>query len=493
MPDPSPTSCPSRSCGAHEARPYASAAPGGANTVNATDAIGVADAGGRHRLKKIAILAGVAVAAAVVSVHAPRLAQAAILAGIAILLIGQSPRLRSWVGIRTDWATQDPHALSPRAITEQGRLEGIIRSAMEAIITIDDKQTILIFNPMAEKLFACSAMDAIGTSLDRFIPLRYRHAHAQQVRQFGITNTTERQMGRQLPLFGLRATGEEFPIEASISQLVDGNGRLYTVMLRDITDRLRAEAELNASRNELRQLSANIQTAREEEKARIARELHDDLGQRLTALKMDLSLLESELEEVAPIDGQGKGASSWREQTTAMQQLIDDTVHAVRGIAADLRPVMLDDLGLVSAIEWLANEWRTRYGIIVRLKADADAWNVNQDAATAIFRIVQEALTNIARHANATRANIVLSREERVAIVRIDDNGVGLPKSPQKEAHEEDRGDEPARQPFGLIGMRERARLLEGNLTLESPPGGGFVVTVTIPLDKIERAVDKTL
>jgi len=207
--------------------------------------------------------------------------------------------------------------------------------------------------------------------------------------------------------------------------------------------------------------------------------LHDDLGQRLTALKMDLSLLEGELDDCMP----SGGPDHWREQTRAMQQLIDDTVHAVRTIAADLRPVMLDDLGLVAAIDWLANEWRSRYGIVVRLEADDDAWDIGADAATAIFRIVQEALTNIARHANATRANIVLRRDAALGVVRIDDNGVGRAVG-QAEAQAAPTG----RQPFGLIGMRERARLLGGQLTLESPAGGGFVVTVTMPLETIARA-----
>ncbi|MGI4861132.1 MAG: PAS domain S-box protein [Janthinobacterium lividum] len=369
-----------------------------------------------------------------------------------------------------------PAAVAGRA--EQRRLEGIIRFATEAIITVDDAQTILLFNPMAEKLLQCAASDAIGTSLERFIPARYRAAHAQQVTQFGITGITERQMGPQRPLFGLRADGVEFPIEASISQFVDGGARLYTVMMRDITARLRAEAELNASRNELRELSASIQTAREAEKAHIARELHDDLGQRLTALKMDVSRLESELDE-RDVTG------DWRERTRAMQRLIDDTVMAVRGIAADLRPVMLDDLGLVAAVEWLAHEWRTRHGIVVRLEGNEVAVQVEHEAATTIYRIVQEALTNVVRHANATRVTVSLIREGAAYIVRIADNGVGRGAATTPPA----TSATPAtRQSFGLIGMRERARLLDGEIAFDSPAHGGFVVTATLPIAMIARA-----
>lgn len=403
-----------------------------------------------------------------------------------------------------DAADASNAAASVTGRAEQRRLEGIIRFATEAIITVDDAQTILLFNPMAEKLLQCPAGDAIGTSLARFIPARYRAAHGQQVRQFGITGISERQMGPQRPLFGLRADGVEFPIEASISQFVDGESRLYTVMMRDIGARLQAEAELKASRNELRELSASIQTAREAEKAHIARELHDDLGQRLTALKMDVSRLESELDE-RDVTG------DWRERTRAMQRLIDDTVMAVRGIAADLRPVMLDDLGLAAAVEWLAHEWRTRHGIVVRLEGNEVALQVDLDAATAIYRIVQEALTNVVRHANATRVTVSLIREGEAYIVRIADNGVGRAAADGTTTHDATthdatthgaaadtlapaaapsaprRGAPPARQSFGLIGMRERARLLGGEIAFDSPADGGFVVTATLPIAMIAR------
>ena len=162
---------------------------------------------------------------------------------------------------------------------------------------------------------------------------------------------------------GLRSNGEEFPIEASISQIRDGEARLYTVMLRDITERVKAESAQRQAREELRELSANLQKVREEEKTRIARELHDDLGQQLTALKMDISSVEQALEthrRTAPV----------REQLQGMRRLIDATVASVRRIAADLRPVMLDDLGLIPAIEWLANDFTNRYGIDVERRIE---------------------------------------------------------------------------------------------------------------------------
>ncbi|RQR35064.1 PAS domain S-box protein [Burkholderia sp. Bp9143] len=355
----------------------------------------------------------------------------------------------------------------------EARMMGIIRSSMEAIITVDESQTIVIFNPAAEQVFGVSAMEAVGAPLSRFIPERFRAAHARHVEQFGVTGVSERQMGRQRVLFGMRGDGTEFPIEASISQIRDGTGKLYTVMLRDVTERVRAENALKQSREELRDLSANLQNVREEEKTRIARELHDDLGQQLTALKMDLSAVELGLAGiVAPNTGV-------REQLGGMHHLIDSTVASVRRIAADLRPVMLDDLGLVPAIEWLANDFTRRY----RITVDRDIAPVDTAftgaGATTLFRIVQEALTNVARHSDATNVTLALKMEDGYCMLRIADNGHGAPENP--------RGNVQDRPSFGLIGIRERAHMLDGTVTIDNRPGTGFTITVALPLHAIQQ------
>ncbi|KUZ38178.1 PAS domain S-box protein [Burkholderia territorii] len=354
----------------------------------------------------------------------------------------------------------------------EARMMGIIRSSMEAIITVDESQTIVIFNPAAEHVFGVSAMEAVGAPLSRFIPERFRAAHARHVEQFGVTGVSERQMGRQRVLFGLRGDGTEFPIEASISQIRDGTGKLYTVMLRDVTERMRAENALKQSREELRDLSANLQNVREEEKTRIARELHDDLGQQLTALKMDLSAVELGLRGVV---GPNTGV---REQLGGMHRLIDSIVASVRRIAADLRPVMLDDLGLVPAIEWLANDFTRRY----RITVDRDIAPVDTaftgTGATTLFRIVQEALTNVARHSDATNVTLALKVEDGYCMLRIADNGHGAP---------EHAGNVQDRPSFGLIGIRERAHMLEGTVTIDNRPGAGFTITVALPLHAIQQ------
>src|SRR5262249_46207888 len=156
------------------------------------------------------------------------------------------------------------------AVLNEARMMSIVHASSDAIITIDDTQRIVIFNPMAEHVFGVSAMEAMGTTLDRFIPTRYRDSHSGHVEQFGVTGASTRQMGRQRVLSGIRANGEEFPLEASISQIRDRVGKLYTVVLRDVTERVHAENALRQSRKELRELSANLQNLREEEKMRIA-------------------------------------------------------------------------------------------------------------------------------------------------------------------------------------------------------------------------------
>ncbi|SAL87656.1 multi-sensor signal transduction histidine kinase [Caballeronia choica] len=353
---------------------------------------------------------------------------------------------------------------------DAARLSGIIRSSMEAIVTIDETQRIVIFNPMAERLFRCPAADAIGEPLSRFIPERFRADHDRHVRQFGVTGGSDRQMGKQRVLFGLRADGEEFPIEASISQIDDSGGKLYTVMLHDVTERVNADAALRQSREELRELSANLQNVREEEKTRIARELHDDIGQQLTALKMDLSAIEASLDAQAAIGPQTI------DQLRGMRRLVDTTVASLRRIAADQRPVMLDDLGLLPAIDWLANDFTNRYGVEVERHIETSNIEFSGRAATAVFRIVQEALTNVALHAEATRVMLTLRTDVEHCMLRIADDGRGI-TSPLM----------PLGKSFGLLGIRERAYVLGGSVSFDTPGRGGFAVSVSFPLEAVQQ------
>ncbi|RLK45653.1 PAS domain-containing sensor histidine kinase [Cupriavidus plantarum] len=344
------------------------------------------------------------------------------------------------------------------------RLAGVIRSAMEAIISVDEAQRIVLFNPMAERLFGCPAESAIGRSLGDFIPERFRAAHSAHVARFGVTGVSDRQMGQQRTLFALRRDGTEFPIEASISQTFEEPGRkLFTVMLRDITERVQAEAALRRSREELQALSDSILSGREEEKRRVARELHDELGQQLSALKMDLVMLEGDLRDARLPD-------RILAQVTAMHGVIDTTVNAVRRIASDLRPALLDELGLAAGLDWLAKDFGRRYAIDIVVRA-VDIPDVGEQVATAAFRIVQEALNNVIQHADARRAWVDLSYVGDAYVLTVRDDGRGWDGTASRDQ----------RRSFGLLGIRERARLLGGTVSMRHAPGEGFQLAVSIP------------
>lgn len=349
----------------------------------------------------------------------------------------------------------------------ESRLTGIIQSAMDAIITVDESHTIVLFNNASESVFGCPAAVAIGGPLDRFIPERYRAAHRRHIERFGDTGVTTRRMGGRMALAGLRVSGEEFPIDASISQILIQGRKLFTVILRDVTERKTAQEALERSYNELRDMSGVMNEVREAERTRIARELHDELAQWLTAIRMDISWLSARLPHEQP---------HLLQRTDKMKQLVDTTVTAVRRIASDLRPVMLDDLGLMPSIEHLLHGFSERAHIAVSLDLRAGEFEFHDPLATSVYRMVQEALTNVARHARATEVALTMTLDEAgTLLVRIRDNGKGL-------------APDPAHKSYGILGIKERAQTLGGRAEIFSPPEGGTTVEIFIPSSRYRRA-----
>jgi len=248
----------------------------------------------------------------------------------------------------------------------------------------------------------------------------------------------------------------------------DAAGNIQSVLSinRDITERKRAEEEVQQSRELLRALSAHLQSIREEERTMIAREIHDELGQALTGLKMDLSSLQKSLRKTGELD-----LSRLTEKTTTMGQLIDSTIQTVRKIATDLRPGILDDLGLVAAIEWQSQDFQKRTGIKCNFTPDMDDLDLNAERSTTLFRILQETLTNVARHSEATEVIVTLDRDDNDLALEIRDNGKGISQTEISGCRS-----------LGLLGMRERAQRLGGDLKISGAPGEGTIVTARIPL-----------
>jgi PAS domain S-box-containing protein len=351
----------------------------------------------------------------------------------------------------------------------QARFEAVIESAMDAIITIDEMQRVVVFNAAAETMFGCAASEALGRSLDRFIPLRLRAAHSAHVRAFASTGVTSRAMGKFSDLVALRTDGREFPIEASISQAEVAGVKLCTVILRDITQRKEAESALSRSEAELRALAAKLQRAREEEAIRIARELHDQLGRSLTSIRMDLLLIEKMVSR-PPV---AEDSDFFSEKAKMMLEAIDDTVRVVRRISTELRPAILDDLGLAAAVEWQASDFQRRSGVSCIVRVPEEDLELSRGQATAFFRIFQEILTNVARHSKAGKIWVHLGTQDREVVLEVEDDGVGI--SPEAVSHP---------HALGLIGMRERAAIFGGQVEIAGTPGKGTTVIVRMPIDE---------
>ena len=380
----------------------------------------------------------------------------------ALLVLGTSILLVARLASRTQ---QEAFRMRSALDATQARLAAIVDSAMDAIITVDERQQVVLFNRAAEQVFRCRRDDALGSSLDRFLPSRFRTAHRAHIEQFGRNGVTSRRMGDVTTLWAARCDdGEEFPIEASISQTTDGEHHYYTVILRDITLRLQREHELEQRGNELRKLSAQVLEAREEEKTRIARELHDELGQMLTALKMDLAWIRERIDA---------GDETLAAKMQRMSQTLDHTVSSVRRIAADLRPLMLDDLGLPDAAAWLVEDFGNRSGVACDFKIinEAQTSAFERNIANTVYRALQESLTNIGRHAGAKNAWIQLRIDESAIRLEIEDNGRGIRPGELEKSHS-----------LGLKGMRERVFHLGGSLEVSSPPRGGTRVILHVPL-----------
>ena len=260
-----------------------------------------------------------------------------------------------------------------------------------------------------------------------------------------------------------RKDGTDFPVEYSSFPIIEQEQIIGAVVVfLDTTARKRAEQQLTLSHDQLRKLTARLESVREEERILIAREIHDELGQALTGVKLDLCLLRDQISEVSP---------AMMKRLESISTLVDGTIQSVRRIATELRPVVLDQLGLIPAIEWQAHEFQARTGIQCTLDVYLRAITLSHAGSTAMFRIFQEILTNVARHAQASIVHITLQEQAGSLVLDVRDNGRGVTDAELADPHS-----------LGLVGMRERALLLGGETIVTGSPGTGTAVRVRIPL-----------
>jgi two-component system sensor histidine kinase UhpB len=247
----------------------------------------------------------------------------------------------------------------------------------------------------------------------------------------------------------------------STPRALPGEGVQWEGIMTNITQSKRGQAEIERSRAQLAELSAHVETVKEKERMRIARELHDDLGGNLTAIKMSLALIARH---------RGADETVLAEKLQYVDSLVDRTIEAVHRISADLRPSILD-LGIVAAIKWQAREFEKQLGIPCEVSTNKKEVELDSDYATALFRIFQEALTNIGKHAKATKVGVHLARSNRSISLEVTDNGRGIAATDRLKP-----------KSFGIRGMEERANALGGRLNVASAADGGTVVTIKIPL-----------
>jgi PAS domain S-box-containing protein len=267
----------------------------------------------------------------------------------------------------------------------------------------------------------------------------------------------------------VRPDGEVRLVHSQGSAIQDQSGRPRRTFgaVQDVTEIKRTEEKLKATSEQLRALSARLQSAREEEGIRIAREIHDELGATLTSLRWELEGIKKTLSE----PGEASPAAAVKAKLTAMFGLIDTMVNIVREIASDLRPAVLDVLGLEEAIEWQAQQFQDRTGIVVLCNAPDDDVDLSPEQSIAVFRIFQEALTNVLRHAIATRVDVTMAADAGAYVLTVKDNGRGIT---EREKH--------GQLSIGLLGMRERAHLLGGEIDITGIEGEGTTVIVRLPI-----------
>jgi len=365
-------------------------------------------------------------------------------------------RITHYVGVHND-VTQRiemEYALSK----SEARMRSIFNSVSDSIMIIDENGIIESLNPSVERLFGYSTDELIGHNINKLMPEPDRSRHNSYITNY-LNGGNPKIIGQRREVSGLRKDGSVFPMELGVSEFNVEQRHFFIGTAHDITERKKAE-------DALRDLSGHLESAREEERTRIAREIHDELGSLLTALKMDLSWLNKRLPEDLVLC-HGKIA--------VMSRHLDDGIQTVRKIIADLRPSILDHLGLFAAIEWKLDEFKEQSGIQYVLTVPENNILMDENRDIAVFRIMQEALSNIALHSGATKVTLDVETGTNSLMMKITDNGCGMTKA---QMHKPGK--------YGILGMHERARHFGGEVIIDSHPEKGSTLVLNMHLKSPE-------
>jgi PAS domain S-box-containing protein len=382
----------------------------------------------------------------------------------------------------------------------EARFAALLHLAADAIVVIDRKQRILEFNPGAERLFRTSAAAAIGMRLSHFLPQRLHRAQRNRLQVGGNTAIDLFRIDRHQGRFAVRSNGERFPFSATAFRNGQRDSVTYTILFAELSgaDEPSALAQppdgaasanashcgqpsgqrwqpvhsvLGDARRQLHSRIMRLDRAREEQQKRLAREMHDDFGQLLTAMKMDVSSLQNQLEQVD---------ASLARRLDGIDGLINAMVVSVRRIMTDLPPQIIAQHGLFKALKLLADGHSRRHQVAVNLHLPATAVEFPNEIATPVYRMAQEALNNIAKHALADTVELQLRLRDDVLLLSIADDGQGIAF---------DAFDNPGSS--GLVGMRERVSALQGAMQIRSAPGNGTSIQISIPIPIPATPVDR--
>ncbi|HEY6121763.1 MAG TPA: PAS domain S-box protein [Pyrinomonadaceae bacterium] len=341
-------------------------------------------------------------------------------------------------------------------------LRGLFESAPDTVVVINSSGQIARINAQVERMFGYSGTELLGKSIEVLIPERFRSSHVRH-REGYIVEPHTRPMGAGLELSGRRKDGSEFPVDIMLSPMEVEGGSMVIGVVRDITRRKQAETALQEYAERLKFLSRRLMDVQEIERRNIARELHDEIGQVLTGLKLTLEL------------GTRLAAEDVGSSLNQARMLVNELMARARKLSLDLRPAMLDDLGLLPALLWHIEHYTAQTQIRVNFKHSGLEGNrLAPEVETAAYRIVQEALTNVARHASVPDATVRIWTNHQKLWIEVKDSGTGFDPEVVTASSESS----------GLAGMRERATLLGGQLLIESKIGCGTQLTAELSISE---------
>lgn len=353
--------------------------------------------------------------------------------------------------------------VSARKQAELQQLHMIVDAAPDPVLLVASDGIIRYANRAALSAFGYPGNELIDQNVDNLVPFRSRSSHAHYRMNFAA-NRTQHPSDLKRPLNALRKDGTAFPVEISLSSFqIDGQA-VVIASIRDITERKKAAELLQQSFAELRRLSDHQENVKEAERKRIAQDIHDDLGQNLLALKMDVDSLYARIGDTHP---------KMKQRVWFALNNINATIKSVKSIMNDLRPAALE-LGLYPAIEWHLKQFERRNAIACTLVTTLPEpeFGLDDGQTLAVFRILQESLANVARHSGATEVEVTLGQDESSFSMQVKDNGKGLQPDDRRKSNS-----------FGLMGIKERIELLAGELAITSSPGKGMVLSISVPLN----------